>query len=113
MAMTFGLIKVDDLGGSGVRVVRGYASGSCSYTLGGETLDLSAYFGGNPLVQLTPLNTLRVVQVAHDLGTAAAGKVQFYTTSNGTTAQGWSEMPTTTNVALCNVAVFAIGTCAQ
>jgi hypothetical protein len=115
MAMTFTLEKIFDLGGSGGRKVVGYASGSCSYTLGGEVLDLSAYFSTsmNPAVTVQPLNSLRVVVATHDAGTASGGKVQFYTTSNGTTAQGFSEMPTTTNVALCNVRVIALGCMAQ
>jgi len=92
-------------------MVNGTATGSCSYSAAGETLDLSAYLTGALYDCKVGVSSVSpYVTATHDRGTAAAGKVIMFTGSgNGTTAQGLTELAATTNVATCTFSFTAIG----
>lgn len=57
--------------------VIGKASMSSSYSIGGDTLDLSTYLSGSPHVLVTQLSHASFFPL-HDQGTASGGKVLVY-----------------------------------
>lgn len=107
MAATLSSVKTNELAG-GLRMVIANATLSCSYSAGGETLNLSSYISAVRHVTLTQLAG-PYLSLSHDGGTAAAGKVVCRTTSNGSLAQGLSELAATTNVATVVIQMMAMG----
>ena len=65
-----------------------------SYPTGGETLDLSEYFSGTPVVDVCSRNAL--YGVYHNGGTAAAGKVLAWLLADGSEAGSTSDLSTVT-----------------
>lgn len=74
MAMTVSGVTTSALPG-GYVLVAGKATGSNVYLTGGETMDISAYVGGSPIVVMGGDDGY-VAQ--HNRGTSAAGKVLLY-----------------------------------
>ena len=78
MAATFTVGSVTHLP-NGEVLVRGTATLSNVYLTGGETLDLSTWLSGSPLVVANG----DVANVKHNAGTAAAGKLIAYQANGG------------------------------
>jgi hypothetical protein len=78
MAAVFTKTNERDLGG-GVKLLLGTLAMDSSYPTNGETVDLSSYFpGGSILFFAAEPTSSGAYVLAHDGGTATAGKIEAY-----------------------------------